>query len=62
MLVKLFELESDERCESVLEGEWKQWTRTDALPDTILGTYGADARSYQADVRQLRTAVDEDDV
>ena len=50
LLVKLFELDSDEKCESVLEGEWKQWTRTDALPDTVLGTFGDDARSHTADV------------
>jgi hypothetical protein len=50
LLVKLFELDSDDRCESVLEGEWKQWTRTDALPEAMLGIYGAEVRSEDADV------------
>jgi len=49
LLVKLFEEDADERCESVLEGEWKAWTRSEALPERVLGTYGAKAERADAD-------------
>jgi hypothetical protein len=50
LLVRLFNEGSDDRCESALDGEWKPWTRTDVLPERLLGTYGDDARSMNADI------------
>jgi hypothetical protein len=50
LLVKLFQEDSDEHCEATLEGEWKAWTRTEALPERMLGTFGADARRFDADI------------
>lgn len=50
LLVRLFNEGSNDRCESALDGEWKPWTRTDVLPERLLGTYGDDARSYNADI------------
>lgn len=50
LLVKLFKQGSDTRCESVLDGEWKAWTVTDVMPETLRGVYGGDPRTEQADV------------
>lgn len=50
LLVKLFEEDTDEHCEGVLEGDWKAWTRSDALPERMLGTYGSDVDSMDAAV------------
>jgi hypothetical protein len=50
LLVKLFKDGTEERCEGTFEGEWKAWTKLDAVPESLRGTYGGDARSSQADV------------
>ncbi|HET6585714.1 MAG TPA: hypothetical protein VFG69_19785 [Nannocystaceae bacterium] len=48
LLVSLFVEDGDEHCEGVLEGEWKVWTRSDVLPEHVLGTYGSDVESQSA--------------
>lgn len=50
LLVRLFNEGNDDPCESAMGGEWKPWTRTTTLPERLLGTYGSDARSYDADI------------
>ncbi len=50
LLVRLFKQGTDSKCESVLDGEWREWSVLDAMPENLRGMYGGDARSEQADV------------
>lgn len=50
LLVRLFKLESSDTCESILDGEWRAWSESDAVPAALHGTYGGDARDFDADV------------
>ena len=40
LLVTLFKKDSDEPCESILKGDWTEWSRVTELPDWLHGTYG----------------------
>lgn len=50
LLVKLYKAGTEDRCESLFEGEWKAWAKLDAVPESLRGTYGGDARGSEADV------------
>jgi hypothetical protein len=50
LFVKLYREGSDQPCESALGGDWRAWTKLDAVPEALRGTYGGDARSSDADI------------
>ncbi len=40
LLVTLFKKDSDESCESILKGDWTEWSKVTELPAWLHGTYG----------------------
>lgn len=42
LLLSLFEMDSDTPCESILEGEWRQWEEVSEFPEGMRGWYGYD--------------------
>ncbi len=40
LLLTMFKLESEGKCESSLEGDWEAWSLVDAVPDSMAGSYG----------------------
>ena len=40
LLLTLFKMDSDSKCESSLEGDWEAWSLVDAVPESMAGSYG----------------------
>ena len=40
LLLTLFKMESDAKCETSLEGDWEAWSLVDAVPESMEGSYG----------------------
>lgn len=40
LLLTLFKMGSDSKCESSLDGDWEAWSLVDAIPDSMAGSYG----------------------
>ncbi|MFN3181753.1 MAG: hypothetical protein ACE37F_07135 [Nannocystaceae bacterium] len=40
LLLTLFKMGSDAKCESSLDGEWEAWSLVDEIPESMAGSYG----------------------
>lgn len=40
LLLTLFEVGADAKCESSLDGDWEAWSLVDAIPESMAGSYG----------------------
>ncbi len=40
LLLSLFKADSDAKCDSTLDGDWEAWAPVDAIPESMVGTYG----------------------
>ena len=40
LLLTLFKMGSDSKCESSLDGDWEAWSLVDAIPESMAGSYG----------------------
>jgi hypothetical protein len=41
LLLTMFKMDSDSKCETSLEGDWDAWSLVDAVPESIAGSYGS---------------------
>ncbi len=40
LLLTMFKMDSDSKCESSLQGDWEAWSLVDSVPESMAGSYG----------------------